>query len=117
MCGYKPDWGILTGISPTRLWLSFIEKLSEEETYRIFKEDYLLNDKKINLLNQTAKNEQEIISLSKANSASLYVSIPFCPSKCAYCSFVSDATDKVAKLKPIYVEKLIEELKEISLYS
>ena len=117
LCGYKPDWGILTGIRPTRLWLSFVEKLSEEETYRIFKEDYLLNDKKINLLNQTAKNEQEIISLSKANSASLYVSIPFCPSKCAYCSFVSDATDKAAKLKPIYVEKLIEELKEISLYS
>ena len=110
------EWGLLTGIRPERLFISLISQFGIDKATEIFKEDYLVKESKIELLEKTAKSEEKIIALSKKESASLYVSIPFCPSKCAYCSFVSDATKKAALLIPQYVEKLIIELKETAKY-
>ena len=110
------EWGLLTGIRPERLFISLISQFGIEKATEIFKEDYLVKESKIELLEKTAKSEEKIIALSKKESVSLYISIPFCPSKCAYCSFVSDATKKAALLIPQYVEKLIIELKETAKY-
>ena len=110
------EWGLLTGIRPERLFISLISQFGIDKATEIFKEDYLVKESKIELLEKTAKSEEKIIALSKKESVSLYISIPFCPSKCAYCSFVSDATKKAALLIPQYVEKLIIELKETAKY-
>ena len=112
----EPEWGLLTGIRPERLFISLTEQFGKKEAIRIFTEDYLVKESKIKLLEKTAKSEEEIIALSKKESFSLYISIPFCPSKCEYCSFVSDATKKAAELIPLYVKKLILELQETAKY-
>ena len=55
-------------------------------------------------------NEQKILSLSRPESFSLYVSIPFCPTRCSYCSFVSSTVERTAKLIPQYLELLCVEV-------
>ncbi|MFR1214114.1 MAG: hypothetical protein ACLSCV_04595 [Acutalibacteraceae bacterium] len=56
------------------------------------------------------QHEQPILAASKPESFSLYISIPFCPTRCAYCSFVAQSTEKTGKLIPQYVDLLCKEL-------
>lgn len=108
--GYNIEWGVLTGIRPAKLYSSFVANLGQENAIRYFKEKFAVSDEKIKLCIVTSKGEKEIIEKSENDSFSLYVSIPFCPSRCSYCSFVSHAIDKAQKLIPEYLKKLIEEL-------
>ena len=110
--GYSSGWGILTGIRPAKLFLKLSEQFSFEEAERIFKDKFSVSDKKISLIKETVKSEEKIIALSKDNSYSLYISIPFCPSRCSYCSFVSHSIEKAADIMPEYVLLLCEELKQ-----
>ncbi len=113
---YKPAFGILTGVRPTRLFLSTADKLgSIDNSCDYFKSVLLVDDKKINLLKQTAVSEESIIKKSDLNSYSLYLSIPFCPSRCSYCSFVSHSVEKAQYLIDDYIDYLIKELHETSL--
>ncbi len=109
--GYKPSWGILTGVRPARLFISKAQELGYENAVEFFENTLKVSDKKIKLLTETAKSEDEIISLSGDNSFSLYLSIPFCPGRCSYCSFVSHSIDRSADIIPKYIELLCSELK------
>ena len=110
---YKPRWGIVTGIRPTRLYsLVLKETGSKEKTYEYFKNSFYVDDEKISLCNETYKAEEDIVNLSKENSFSLYISVPFCPTRCSYCSFVSHAVEKAEKLIPEYVDYLCKEIEE-----
>ena len=62
----------------------------------------------------TAKSEDEIISKSTKKSVSIYISIPFCPSRCSYCSFVSHSIERAAELIPVYFDLLIKEMKRVA---
>lgn len=84
----------------------------EEEARRQFRERFLVSEPKTALCARTLREEDAILALSRSDSFSLYVSIPFCPTRCAYCSFVSHTVERAAKLIPDYVEKLAEELAE-----
>ena len=110
--GYVPEWGILTGIRPSKLLIALKDKQDYETALSQFRNTYLVGEKKTNLAYEVALAEQKIIELSKPESFSLYVSIPFCPTRCSYCSFVShDMTAQtVKKLMPDYVEKLVKEI-------
>ena len=108
--GIDPPWGILTGIRPVKLMRRLVKEKGFKETAEYFKSVFKVSDEKTNLCCQTMLNEQKIIDLSRFNSFSLYVSIPFCPSRCAYCSFVSQSIEKAAKLIPEYVKLLCQEL-------
>ena len=110
--GYTPPWGILTGIRPSKLMLSFCAEIGEENAKKRFENDYLVSHEKTELAYTVAKNEMEIISRSDEKSYSLYISIPFCPSRCSYCSFISSSNEQAKKLIPAYIEKLIDELHE-----
>ena len=111
--GMVPKWGTLTGIRPVKLALSLMDGgFSAEEVRRKFKEERLVTDEKLDLLLSTAEHEREIRALSKPESVSMYISIPFCPSRCSYCSFTSHAIEKAAKLIPQYVDLLCEELRD-----
>ncbi len=110
--GITPKWGILTGVRPVKLVNKLIKSGRDEEDIRTrLKTEYLLSDEKINLAFNTAKNQEEIMSAVGENSFSLYVSIPFCPTRCAYCSFVSQTVSSFKKLMPEYVKKLCEEIR------
>ncbi|MDP4120622.1 MAG: coproporphyrinogen dehydrogenase HemZ [Bacillota bacterium] len=108
--GVNPPWGILTGVRPIKLFRNLKNQIGTEETERYFKEKLLVSDKKTALSKETEKNESKIIELSKKDSFSLYVSVPFCPSRCAYCSFVSQSVEKTKHLMEPYTDLLCKEI-------
>ncbi|MDO6354301.1 coproporphyrinogen dehydrogenase HemZ [Caloramator sp. CAR-1] len=88
--GVKMPWGILVGIRPTKIVHdAFKRGLNEESIREILKEKYLVSKEKIDLLLEVAKNEAPFLDQPK-NSVALYIGIPFCPTRCAYCSFTSN---------------------------
>lgn len=111
-CGFVPKWGILTGVRPIKLMRKLTAQLGKEDAARYFSEKLLVSPEKIRLSQQTAELEEAIVSVSRPESFSLYVSIPFCPTRCSYCSFVSQSIEKATKLLPEYVEYLKRELIE-----
>ncbi len=108
---YTPQWGLLTGVRPSKLMLKLIAEMGEEKARKYFTEKLLVSEKKTSLAMSVAECEEKIISRSHKNSFSLYISIPFCPTRCSYCSFVSHSIEKTKKLMAPYVENLCEEIK------
>ncbi len=108
---YKPEWGMLTGVRPAKLYSRLIEEMGKEKAEEYLKNTLKVADNKMSLCKATNISEKKIIDLSDDNSFSLYVSIPFCPSRCSYCSFVSHSVEAAKKLIPDYLEKLCEEIK------
>lgn len=107
---YKADWGILTGIRPAKLLSRLKKSMGNREAEEYFKNYLMVSNKKLSLTLDALKGEGEITSYSKPDSFSLYISIPFCPSRCSYCSFVSHSVEHAEKLIPKYVEYLCNEL-------
>lgn len=110
---FKPNWGIVTGVRPSKLMASIIDEVGEENARERFIEKYLAKPEKAELAFQVAKMEERIIKTATGDSFSLYISIPYCPTRCSYCSFVSHSisNEKAKDLIPQYVEFLCEELK------
>lgn len=109
--GIRPKWGVLTGIRPVKLLQRRIDRgIPREEIYREFHEDYLVSEEKLRLAFATQEKEHEILSRNTPDSFSLYISIPFCPSRCLYCSFVSHSIEKTYKLMDAYIDRLCEEI-------
>lgn len=109
---YRPPWGILFGVRPAKLMHRFCEQYGDEGAKDYFINNFLTTPKKADLALKVMKNENRIISLSGEKSFSLYVSIPFCPSRCSYCSFVSHSIERAAKLIQPYVDLLCDEIAE-----
>ena len=111
ICGREQKWGLLTGVRPTRLVHRLIDEGKSVSQIRDrFINQYKVSDEKFRLVWQTAMVERPIILDSKQKDFSLYISIPFCPSRCNYCSFVSGSVEKMGKLIPEYIECLIKEI-------
>lgn len=112
ICSRKLPWGLLTGVRPIKLLrkLSDNEGLDKAEEY--MRNTLLVSDEKLSLAKTTEANERKILELSRKDSFSLYISIPFCPTRCNYCSFVSQSVEKAKHLIKPYVDILIEEIKE-----
>lgn len=114
MTGLTPPWGILTGVRPSKLLRNLIAENGEAEALDYFRNQLYVTDKKTELALSVAKAEDRIIALSGEKSYSLYVSIPFCPTRCSYCSFVSHSVAQAKKLIPDYVKLLCREIGDIS---
>ncbi len=112
--GYKSPWGIVTGIRPAKLAADYLKRCTEHETERILQDEYFVLPDKAKICVRTAKNEIELTEKLEDNTCSLYVSIPFCPSKCRYCSFVSSTTPRLLSLIPEYTDALCKELPVIA---
>ena len=109
--GLTQPWGILTGVRPVKLLRRLAEESSEEQAVKEFEKDFFVSDEKIALSRETEHNERKILELSKPESFSLYVGIPFCPSRCSYCSFVMASIERAEKLIEPYTKLLCEEIK------
>lgn len=115
LTGIRPKWGVLTGIRPVKLAMELADGgKTPEEIRAILSADRLISDEKIALMLETMLHERTIRQSSRPESVSLYISIPFCPTRCSYCSFISHSIEKAAKLIPPYVELLCEELRGIA---
>lgn len=111
---YVP-WGILTGIRPVKIVHKLLDNgLDDEYIRENLKKNYLISDEKIDLALEIAKRERLFIYPIDKNKISLYVSIPFCPTRCLYCSFPANPLKQFGHLKREYVYKLIEEIKGLS---
>ncbi|CEN92066.1 coproporphyrinogen III oxidase [[Clostridium] sordellii] len=111
---YVP-WGVLTGIRPVKIVHSLLDKgISESEIREILKNNYLIKDEKIDLALDIAKRERVFIYPIDKNKISLYVSIPFCPTRCVYCSFPANPMKQFGHLRDDYIKSLIKEIKGLA---
>lgn len=109
-------WGTLTGIRPTKIVMDLLEKnMPLEEIKKHLKEVYLVGDKRMNLCIDTAFKEFNILKkIDYKDGYSLYIGIPFCPTRCLYCSFTSYSITQWKKDTDTYVEALCKELVAVS---
>ena len=130
-CGRSLPWGDLTGIRPVSLAGKLLEELKNEEIqteqeeirfYQALKDEYCLEGEKAELLHFLASREKGILQKAEERSGvkiqdgfSIYIHIPFCPSKCAYCSFLSSPIGPFSDRISDYLEKVSEEL-DFALY-
>lgn len=106
----KPPWGLLTGVRPVKLLRRLMEDEGLMEAIDHYRNKFFVSNEKIALARRTEAFEKEILTLSKKNSFSLYISIPFCPSRCKYCSFVMQSIERTKHLVEPYVDLLCKEL-------
>ena len=111
--GRQMDWGVLTGIRPVKV-ARVLRKQGKtpQEIQEIFCNQYLTRPEKARLCIDTDRNQAQVIDSALPHGYSLYLSIPFCPSRCSYCSFVSHSIEKTWKLIPDYLEKMLVELRQ-----
>ena len=104
-------WGILTGVRPTKKINEMLEEgFSENSIKNILKEKYLVSDEKINLAIDIAKIEKNILKNNNKNKISIYLGIPFCPTRCVYCSFTSFNLSQYTKKVDLYLDCLEKEI-------
>ncbi len=109
-------WGTITGIRPAKTVRQMLfEGNSEEEIASYFKKCFAASEKKIALAISVAKNELEIINTNKDDEIGLYLGIPFCPTRCLYCSFVSTDLKHSKKYVDDYVSLLCKEIEYASI--
>jgi coproporphyrinogen dehydrogenase hemZ len=107
----SPKWGILTGIRPVKI-VNDLKKdgANNQAIYQVLREKYMISSEKSNLIMGISDIQEEIISrLDK--KISIYISIPFCPSRCNYCSFFSMDINKGKKFVDDYLKNLEIEIR------
>lgn len=110
LTGQNPPWGILTGVRPVKLTGELYQKLgSREKVSQCLKNEYLVSDEKIKLLLETWEYQQQVLGPPPDAGVGLYIGIPFCPTRCLYCSFPSNqkGPEEIAK----YLDALFTEIR------
>ncbi len=112
--GKHPHWGILTGVRPLKVVHHLMDEgLSDEEVLGALKSEYYVRDDKASLLIETARNQRDIVKSASADTVSLYIHIPFCTTRCLYCSFPSVVMDGCREMVDAYIDSLVTELKRV----
>ena len=111
---YTPQWGIQTGVRPTKIYFNLLRNNSEEQAVKYLREQLFISQNKVNLVKKVCQAEVPVITSAKQDEFSLYISIPFCPSRCSYCSFISHSYHSIKKLIPEYMRLLSEEIEQIA---
>lgn len=111
--GKKPLWGTMTGVRPVKQLFTLLDKgISMDSALEYLKTTSFISDKKLSLLKDTALMEMNIRKESAPFDFSMYISVPFCPTRCSYCSFTAVGIEKAEKLIPTYVDLLCKEIEE-----
>ncbi len=106
-----PEWGALTGVRPTKLMTNIMrEGKSDKQAAHAFREKYFTSQARADLCVQTAHYSMDAEDSLPENGICLYVGIPFCPTRCAYCSFVSQSVEKSMKLVAPFFDALMDEI-------
>lgn len=111
--GQTLPWGILTGVRPSKIPYDFMESgMTQKEAASHLMNEYLVQREKAELAAAVADKERRLLADHDGMDVSLYVGIPFCPSRCAYCSFVSYDFHSYETVLPAYVEALLQEMQK-----
>ncbi len=113
LMGYRPAWGMMIGVRPSKVASEMLNAgMSKTRVKKKLTSDYLVIPKKAALATDIAVTEKRIVGTSSQKDCSVYISIPFCPSRCTYCSFVSYTSKRLLDLIPQYMERLKEDVRE-----
>lgn len=116
--GKKCAWGMLTGVRPAKLVRQLCDKgLDKSQIFDLLKNKFFVSEEKITLAYDIYKLQQQCVDFASKRKFSLYVSIPFCPTRCSYCSFISHSVESSHKLIGEYCELLKREIEIIGLYA
>ena len=111
----EPVWGALTGVRPSKVAAKYINLgKSVEETARLMQEDYFVSPDRALLAAKCAARAEKMAKNTAYRDVSLYAGIPFCASRCRYCSFVSHSIEKAKHLVAPYLGMLKNELEGIA---
>lgn len=112
LTGSQPAWGMLTGIHPVKLLRQYVEEGGEGAGLEKFRTHCHVTAPKAALALQTLRAQAPVTASIGENDWALYISIPFCPTRCAYCSFISQDVKHAQKLMAPYFALLLEELEK-----
>ncbi len=105
-------WGILTGIRPVKIVHELVDMdISNRKVLNILENEYKFINSKANLILNIALSQRKHIYPRDKDKFSIYINIPFCPSKCSYCSFSSFRIDKNIEIVDSYIDTLLLEIK------
>ena len=108
----KPVWGALTGVRPGKLLAGYLRQgLGEEEAAARFRQEFDVSPERTALCLDASRHTLRAMESLGGRDVCLYVGIPFCPTRCAYCSFVSQSVEKSMKLIPPFVDALEKEIR------
>lgn len=109
-----PEWGSLSGVRPTKLTTRcLLSGGTAADADRLLRERYHVSPARRRLCVEASLATAEAVKRLEPNDVSVYIGIPFCPTRCIYCSFVSASTEKTAGLLPQYLDALIRELETV----
>ncbi len=122
--GYRPSWGIMTGVRPVKKTGEYVRQYGREQAKQQLMEYFLLEEEKADLLLEIHDDQmaafglpdallggiQEATTGKKVEGAGVYVGIPFCPTRCLYCSFASNQVkgDEIAQYVPALLEEITD---------
>ena len=108
----RPAWGALTGVRPGKLLCAMLrEGLSEDEALERFMDEYNVTPERAALCLDTSRETMAAMTGLEERDICLYVGIPFCPTRCSYCSFVSQSVEKSMKLIEPFMDALLKEVR------
>ena len=104
-------WGVSTGIRPAKTARMMLDEgFFEDEILSFMQNEYFVAENKAHLSLVVAKKEAELLKNRLKNGISLYVGVPFCPTRCSYCSFISQAVEHNRKFLEPYADALMKEI-------
>lgn len=116
--GLRPQWGLLTGVRPAKIVSGLLaEGKSDEFSLEYLTKDYLVMEHKARLALTVAKAEQKLLGKNKPNDISLYIGIPFCPTRCLYCSFTAYPLAQYKDRVDEYLDAMFRELEFLAEYA
>ena len=112
LTGITPPWGMLTGVRPDKpvTW-ALAEGQTTEQARSMLEQRYFVTPARSELALETGAQAFRAAQGLGSNDIAVYIGIPFCPTRCAYCSFVSHSVEKSFSLVPPYVDALIAEIR------
>ena len=112
LTGHTPPWGMLTGVRPDKpVTLALAQGKTPQQARQMLEETYFVTPDRATLALETGAAALTAQQKLDPRDIAVYVGIPFCPTRCAYCSFVSQSVERSFSLVPPYVDALIREIR------
>ena len=106
-----PAWGALAGVRPTKITTKhMLQGGTAKSADKLMKDVYYVTEDRRKLAVDCSVSTVQAASLLEKTDVSLYVGIPFCPTRCSYCSFVSRTIGKKTEMMESYLEALMKEM-------
>ena len=110
--GRTLDWGILTGVRPVKLLAEMLQTRTFAEADALLREEYRVSKEKADLLSEVYRTQLSVNFHKAPPAVGLYIGIPFCPSRCLYCSFPSNVISRDGSEK--YLDALYKEIDAVA---